>query len=174
VPYLQATSSVGRRATFLHYDVMEFRSEFWCSRNCSSTMRENLKNARPMTSPASIARRQVISRVSFIVCYVTEFWSEFGCSRNCSTIKGHARIGLEGGLNGGRIPSYNHTLLFRSLAILIQWGTNDGSSAFFLLPSSLVSPMKAQRYLQKHWPIRTSPDSPDSWNMFNQNYFQPY
>jgi hypothetical protein len=26
--------------TFLHcYDVMEFRSEFWCSRNCSSTMR---------------------------------------------------------------------------------------------------------------------------------------
>jgi hypothetical protein len=28
-----------RRATFLHcYDVMEFRSDFWCSRNCSSTM----------------------------------------------------------------------------------------------------------------------------------------
>jgi hypothetical protein len=40
VQYLPATSSVWRRATFLHcYDVMEFQSEFWCSRNCSSTMR---------------------------------------------------------------------------------------------------------------------------------------
>jgi hypothetical protein len=38
--YLPAKSSVWRRATFLHcYDVMEFRSKFWCSRNCSSTMR---------------------------------------------------------------------------------------------------------------------------------------
>jgi hypothetical protein len=38
VQYLLATLSVWRRATFLHcYDVMEFRSEFWCSRNCSST-----------------------------------------------------------------------------------------------------------------------------------------
>jgi hypothetical protein len=40
VQYLPATSSVRRCATFLHcHDVMEFRSEFWCSRNCSSTMR---------------------------------------------------------------------------------------------------------------------------------------
>jgi hypothetical protein len=46
VQYLPATSLVWRRTTFLHcYDVMEFRSEFWCSGNCSSTMRAFLGTA---------------------------------------------------------------------------------------------------------------------------------
>jgi hypothetical protein len=61
--HLPATSSVWHRATFLHcYDVMEFRPEFWCSRNCSSTMR-----AFPGTSGDN-GTRDVVARWREIVC----------------------------------------------------------------------------------------------------------